>query len=161
QPLDLTARRNGGDVGELAPEAHLDPGDLRPASPRADVETLLERGLGGRRRCRHAVDPARSACRSLVSRPVTPTLIRDVSVESVAEQGVPVSVAVEIGLTDSERDQLTALIRAGRTEQRLARRAMVVLSAARGASNASIAASTGLCVDTVWMWRGRWAAAPG
>ncbi|OAV77134.1 transposase [Dietzia sp. 111N12-1] len=48
-------------------------------------------------------------------------------------------------------------MRAGRTEQRDVLRARIVLAAARGDSNAAIAAHLGVHVDTVRKWRGRFA----
>ena len=69
--------------------------------------------------------------------------------------------AERITLTGSMRRTLGRLVRAGRTEQRLATRAAIVLAAARGESNAQIAATLRMCVDTVRKWRGRWLAAPG
>jgi hypothetical protein len=71
------------------------------------------------------------------------------------------TVAERITLTGSQRRTLSRLVRAGRTEQRLACRAAIVLAAAAGASNAQIAVSLRVCVDTVRKWRGRWLAAPG
>ena len=64
-------------------------------------------------------------------------------------------------LTDAQRADLDRFVSAGRTEQRLALRAGVVLAAADGQSNARIAASLGICEDTVRKWRHRWCAAPG
>jgi transposase len=64
-------------------------------------------------------------------------------------------------LTDAQRGDLDRLVRAGSTEQRLAQRANIVLAAADGHSNARIAASLGICQDTVRKWRHRWCAAPG
>jgi transposase len=66
-----------------------------------------------------------------------------------------------IVLTDTQRADLDRLVRAGRTEQRLALRAGIVLAAADGHSNARIAARLGICQDTVRKWRHRWCAAPG
>src|SRR6476660_9903492 len=63
-------------------------------------------------------------------------------------------------LADADRADLDRLVRAGRTEQRLALRAGIVL-AADGPSNARISASLGICPDTVRKWRHRWCAAPG
>lgn len=63
-----------------------------------------------------------------------------------------------IELTDPQRGELTRLVRAGRTEQRLAVRAQIVLGAADGHPNASIAARLGICQDTVRKWRHRWCA---
>jgi transposase len=64
-------------------------------------------------------------------------------------------------LTGTQRGDLDRLVRAGRTEQRLALRAGIVLAAAEGQSNARIAASLGVCEDTARKWRHRWCAAPG
>src|SRR6476619_2238071 len=52
-------------------------------------------------------------------------------------------------LTDTQRGDLDRLVRAGRTEQRLAVRAGIVLAAAAGHSNTRIAAGLGICQDTV------------
>ena len=66
-----------------------------------------------------------------------------------------------ITLTGSQRRELTRMIRAGRTEQRLVTRAQIVLAAAAGESNAQIARWLGISEDTVRKWRRRWCAAPG
>jgi hypothetical protein len=66
-----------------------------------------------------------------------------------------------IVLTDTQRRDLHRLVRAGRTEQRLALRAGIVLAAADGHPNARIAASLDICEDTARKWRHRWCAAPG
>jgi DNA-binding NarL/FixJ family response regulator len=51
-------------------------------------------------------------------------------------------------LTDADRADLDRMVRAGRTEQRLAQRAGIVLAAADGQSNTRIAASLGVCEGT-------------
>jgi hypothetical protein len=66
-----------------------------------------------------------------------------------------------ITLTGSQRRELIRMTRAGRTEQRLVRRAEIILAAAAGEANAQIARLLGLCEDTVRKWRRRWCAAPG
>ena len=66
-----------------------------------------------------------------------------------------------ITLTGSQRRALNRLVRAGRTEQRLATRARIVLAAADGQPNALIARSLRVCEDTVRKWRHRWWSAPG
>jgi transposase-like protein len=66
-----------------------------------------------------------------------------------------------IELTETQRRELDRVVRAGRTEQRLALRAGVVLAAAEGQPNARIAAALGVCEDTVRKWRRRWCAAGG
>ncbi len=66
-----------------------------------------------------------------------------------------------IVLTEAQRHQLGRLVRAGRTPQRLAARARIVLLAAEARSNEVIAMIVGHCVDTVRKWRHRWATDPG
>jgi len=66
----------------------------------------------------------------------------------------------QIGLTDQQRHDLHRLARAGRTQQRLAQRARIVLHAADGHSNAGIATDLGMCPDTVRKWRHRWCGNP-
>jgi hypothetical protein len=74
---------------------------------------------------------------------------------------MPMTSPDRIVLTDAQRGELDRLARAGRTEQRLAMRAGIVLAAADGQPNARIAASLGICEDTARKWRHRWCAAPG
>ncbi len=69
--------------------------------------------------------------------------------------------ADRINVTGSQRRELTRLIRAGRTEQRMVIRAKIVLAAADGHSNAAIARLLAVGEDTVRKWRDRWRAAPG
>src|SRR5512134_2481496 len=58
-------------------------------------------------------------------------------------------------ITGSEREAMVALSRAGRTEQRIATRARIVLRAADGAANEHIAAELGVDKMTVLLWRRR------
>ena len=74
---------------------------------------------------------------------------------------MPMTSPDRIELTDTQRGDLDRLIRAGRTEQRLALRAGIVLAAADGHPNARIAASLGICQDTARKWRHRWCTDPG
>ncbi len=74
---------------------------------------------------------------------------------------MPMTSADVITLTDGQRAELAGLLRAGRTEQRLATRARIVLLAANGRPNAVIARAVSVCQDTVRKWRRRWAADPG
>jgi transposase len=62
-----------------------------------------------------------------------------------------------ISPTPSERARLKKMAYGHRTEHRLRMRAQVVLLAARGRANARIARETGLNLDTVRTWRGRFA----
>ena len=62
-----------------------------------------------------------------------------------------------IVLTAAEDRALAARVASGRTEYRDWLRAQIVLEAAHGASNAAIAQSLNVCVDTVRAWRRRFA----
>ena len=66
-----------------------------------------------------------------------------------------------IVLTGRQRQELHRLARAGRTQQRLVQRATIVLRAADGQPNTTIAVSLGICEDTVRKWRHRWCTTPG
>ncbi|WP_445075243.1 IS630 family transposase [Streptomyces sp. SAS_267] len=70
---------------------------------------------------------------------------------------MPVAPARLIVLTASERKRLKTMAYGRKTEHRLRQRAQVVLHAARNRSNARIARETGLHLDTVRTWRGRFA----
>jgi transposase len=63
-----------------------------------------------------------------------------------------------IVLAAAEARLLAARIASGRTEHRDWLRAAIVVEAAHGASNAAIAGSLNVCVDTVRTWRRRFAA---
>ncbi|MGK4585273.1 IS630 family transposase [Kitasatospora sp. HPMI-4] len=68
-----------------------------------------------------------------------------------------VATARPIAPTAAERERLKKMAYGHKTEHRLRIRAQVVLHAARGRSNARIARETGLHLDTVRCWRGRFA----
>jgi transposase len=70
---------------------------------------------------------------------------------------MPVAPARPIAPTAAERERLKKMAYGHKTEYRLRMRAQVVLHAARGRSNARIARETGLHLDTVRTWRGRFA----
>ncbi|MFI1369739.1 IS630 family transposase [Streptomyces griseochromogenes] len=70
---------------------------------------------------------------------------------------MPVCNACPIALSAAERMRLKKMAYGHRTEHRLRVLAQVVLHAARGRSNARIARETGLHLDTVRRWRGRFA----
>ena len=59
---------------------------------------------------------------------------------------------------DADRTLLQARVRAGNTPQKMVLRALIVLMAADGASNATIAEELGVCVDTARKWRARFCA---
>lgn len=60
-----------------------------------------------------------------------------------------------IDLSDEDRDRLEALVRRRTAEQRMALRARIVLAAANGEENASIAERLGVALNTVIKWRKR------
>ena len=60
-------------------------------------------------------------------------------------------------LTSTDRGLLRSWLAAGKTEQRLARRAAVILGVAAGLSNVAVAARVGVRPATVSKWRGRFA----
>lgn len=70
---------------------------------------------------------------------------------------MPVAPARPIAPTAAERERLKKMAYGHKTEHRLRVRAQIVLHAARGRSNARIAHETGLHLDTVRAWRGRFA----
>jgi transposase len=70
---------------------------------------------------------------------------------------LPVAAARPIALRAGQRERLKKMAYGHKTEYRLRMRAQVVLHAARGRSNARIARETGLHLDTVRCWRGRFA----
>ncbi|MFI6724796.1 IS630 family transposase [Streptomyces sp. R-74717] len=70
---------------------------------------------------------------------------------------MPVATALPIAPTAAERKRLKKMAYGHKTEHRLRMRAQVVLHAVRGRSNARIARETGLHLDTVRTWRGRFA----
>lgn len=71
---------------------------------------------------------------------------------------MPISYAPVVSLTEKDREQLEALIRAGSTPQAFAFRVRVVLRAAASdwPSNLQIAAELGCNRHTVALWRGRY-----
>ncbi|TXH34932.1 MAG: IS630 family transposase [Rhodospirillaceae bacterium] len=60
-------------------------------------------------------------------------------------------------LSDEDRHTLNRWVRAGATPQKVVLRALIVLLAADGATNAVIAEELGICVDTARKWRARFA----
>ena len=70
---------------------------------------------------------------------------------------MPVPAACPISLTASQRHRLKKMAYGHKTPYQARVRAQVVLHAARGRSNARIARETGLHLDTVRTWRGRFA----
>jgi putative transposase len=65
--------------------------------------------------------------------------------------------ATAIHLSEHEQEELTRLTRRHRSEQQVVLRARIILAAAQGASNSQIARELDINVDTVRLWRDRWA----
>jgi putative transposase len=65
--------------------------------------------------------------------------------------------APAIHLNEQEQEALTQLTKRHRSEQQAALRARIILASAQGASNAQIARDLHITVDTVRLWRDRWA----
>ncbi|MER6784684.1 helix-turn-helix domain-containing protein [Streptomyces sp. NPDC000658] len=70
---------------------------------------------------------------------------------------MPVAPACPVVPTATERKRSKRMAYGHKTEYRPRVRAQIVLRAARGRSNARIAHETGLHLDTVRTWRGRFA----
>jgi transposase len=68
---------------------------------------------------------------------------------------MPLPTAVEIGLTDEQREHLEKTVRKLTATQREVTRARIVLMAADGLSNHEIARRLGCSRYTVWQWRKR------
>lgn len=65
--------------------------------------------------------------------------------------------ATALHLSEKEQEELTRLTRRHRSEQQVVLRARIILAAAQGSSNIQIARELGINVDTVRLWRDRWA----
>ncbi len=65
--------------------------------------------------------------------------------------------ATAIVLSDKEQEGLLQISKRHRSEQQMGLRARMVLAAAQGRSNRQIAHELGINVDTVRLWRDRWA----
>ena len=68
-------------------------------------------------------------------------------------------IAPVIELSVRQQEVLERLVRSSTVEQRLARRARIVLAASQGGLNRDLAEDLGVEVKTVGRWRRRWAAA--
>lgn len=65
--------------------------------------------------------------------------------------------ATALHLSEKEQEELTRLTKRHRSEQQLVVRARIILAAAQGASTIQIARELSINVDTVRLWRDRWA----
>jgi transposase len=65
--------------------------------------------------------------------------------------------ATAIQLSEQEQEALMRLTRRHRSEQQVVVRARIILAAAQGSSNIQIARELDINVDTVRLWRDRWA----
>jgi putative transposase len=64
-------------------------------------------------------------------------------------------------LSEKEQEGLLQITRRHRSEQQMVLRARIVLAAAQGHSNVQIASKLDINVDTVRLWRDRWAGRQG
>src|SRR5260370_18041289 len=69
--------------------------------------------------------------------------------------------ATAIVLSEKEQEGLEQIIRRHRSEQQVVLRARIVVAAAQEHNNAQIARELGINVDTVRLWRDRWASFQG
>ena len=69
--------------------------------------------------------------------------------------------ATAIVLSEKEQEGLTQITKRHRSEQQAVLRARIVLAAAQGHSNAQMARELSINVDTVRLWRDRWAGLQG
>jgi putative transposase len=69
--------------------------------------------------------------------------------------------ATTIVLNEKEQEGLRQITKGHRSEQQVVLRARMVLAAAQGHSNVQIASELGINVDTVRLWRDRWAGLQG
>lgn len=69
--------------------------------------------------------------------------------------------ATVITLSEPEQEALLQITKRRRSEHQVVLRARIVLAAAQGASNAQIAREMAINVDTVRLWRDRWAGLHG
>jgi putative transposase len=76
--------------------------------------------------------------------------------ESRGKKAMP-KQASRVKLSEKEQEELTQMLRRHRSEQQLVLRARIVLKASQGQTNAQIARELAINVDTVRLWRDRWA----
>lgn len=69
--------------------------------------------------------------------------------------------ATAVVLSEKEQEGLLQITKRHRSEQQMVLRARIVLAAAQGHSNVQIASELGINVDTVRLWRDRWAGLQG
>ena len=143
----------GFHVGEGSAVADVQLLQLWPCGAGVLAEAPFQREPGVFRRRGHGVHPARGA-----DRRVRQALACRDPLLPIGLPALPVVAARPIVLRAAERERLKKMACGHKTEYRLRTRAQVVLHAARGRSNARIARETGLHLDTVRCWRGRFAA---
>ncbi len=68
--------------------------------------------------------------------------------------------ASRVVLSETEQQELEQITRRHRSEQHVVLRARIVLKASQGKTNAQIARELSVNVDTVRLWRDRWAGKP-
>src|SRR5947207_8338171 len=69
--------------------------------------------------------------------------------------------ATAVILSEKEQEGLSQITKRHRSEQQVVQRARIVLAAAQGHTNVQIASELDINVDTVRLWRDRWAGLQG
>src|SRR5438067_7392978 len=69
--------------------------------------------------------------------------------------------ATKVVLSEKEQEALVQITKRHRSEQQQAQRARIILASAQGEPNAQIARELRINVDTVRLWRDRWAGLQG
>lgn len=69
--------------------------------------------------------------------------------------------ATKVVLSEKEKEELTRIAKAHKSEQRYASRSQIILYAAQGYSNTDIAIKLDINVDTARLWRDRWVGLQG
>ena len=70
---------------------------------------------------------------------------------------MPGPKAIAIKLSDAEKEALEKLVKGHKTGQQIALRARIVLAAGQGKSNSQIVRDLAVNMNTVRLWRSRWA----
>jgi transposase len=153
----FTIGQFAGYVGELASEAHVDLSQLGPVGLGVRAKPLGQGGLGRLGDDGHALHIAGPTCR-----PPSPGRFRAGSASPSRflcwkARLCPPPRARQIILITAERHRLKKLACSRTAGYQQVIRVRIVLDAARGYSNAEISRRRGVVVDTVRLWRGRYA----
>ena len=143
------------DVAEGPAVADLQAGDLRPAFAGPGAQPLLQRRLGGVRVLGHGGLLPRALGGHWRAGDWRGHGIKLGTIHVL--ERMPVQSPYQIVLSGQEQAVLAARARSARGPYRDRLRASIVLAAAVGQANATIAAQMGVCTNTVRKWRRRFA----